>query len=69
MHILIVEDEWKTTAYLGKVLSENGFVVDVAVQGENGLHCTCMGHYDFILSLMLRHPGKVLSRIMLAEQL
>jgi two-component system, OmpR family, copper resistance phosphate regulon response regulator CusR len=49
MRILIVEDEWKTAAYLRKGLSENGFIVDVADQGEDGLHCTCTGNYDFII--------------------
>jgi two-component system copper resistance phosphate regulon response regulator CusR len=54
MRILIVEDEWKTSAYLRKGLSENGFVVDVAGQGEDGLHCTCTGNYDLIiLDIML----------------
>jgi DNA-binding response OmpR family regulator len=37
MRLLIVEDEKKTSAYLRKGLSENGFVVDVAAEGEDGL--------------------------------
>ena len=49
MRILIVDDEWKTSAYLRKGLSENGFVVDVAGQGEDGLHCACTGNYDLII--------------------
>ena len=32
MRILIVEDEKKTAAYLKKGLSENGFVVDIALR-------------------------------------
>ncbi len=54
MHILIVEDDKKTAAYLRKGLSENGFVVDVAYQGEDGLHLARTGHYDLvILDVML----------------
>lgn len=37
MRVLIVEDERKTAAYLAKGLSEHGFVVDVATQGDDGL--------------------------------
>lgn len=54
MHILIVEDEKKTADYLRKGLSENGFVVDVADQGEDGLHLALVGNYDLvILDVML----------------
>ncbi len=49
MRILIVEDERKTAAYLKKGLSESGFVVDVAEQGEDGLHLARTGDYDLIL--------------------
>ncbi len=52
--LLIVEDEPKTAAYLHKGLSENGFVVDVARQGEEGLHLLRTGAYDLaILDVML----------------
>lgn len=66
MHILIIEDEKKTAAYLWKGLSESGFVVDVADQGEDGLHLARTGHYDFvILDVMLpeRDGWSVLSEI------
>ena len=49
MRILIVEDEGKTAAYLRKGLSENGFVVDTAAQGEDGLHVAATGEYDLII--------------------
>ncbi len=49
MHILIVEDDKKTAAYLRKGLSENGFVVDVAYQGEDGLHLAQTGNHDLII--------------------
>ena len=54
MHILVVEDDKKTAAYLQKGLSENGFVVDVAYEGEDGLHLAQTGQYDLvILDVML----------------
>ena len=37
MHILIVEDEQKIAAFIKRGLTENGFVVDVAEDGEQGL--------------------------------
>jgi two-component system copper resistance phosphate regulon response regulator CusR len=49
MRILIIEDEKKTAAYLKKGLSENGFIVDVADQGEDGLRCALKGDYDLII--------------------
>jgi len=54
MKILIVEDESKTAGYLRKGLVENGFVVDVAEDGETGLHLGQEGPYDLIvLDIML----------------
>jgi len=54
MRILIVEDESKTAAYLNKGLSENGFMVDIATNGEDGLHLATHHHYDLIiLDIML----------------
>ena len=57
MKALIVEDEIKTGDYLRKGLSENGFVVDLASNGHDGLHLALTGEYDVIvLDVML--PGK-----------
>jgi two-component system copper resistance phosphate regulon response regulator CusR len=54
MKILVVEDEAKTAAYLRKGLMENGFVVDVAERGDEGLHLARSGQYDLvILDVML----------------
>lgn len=54
MHILIVEDDLKTVAYLRKGLSEQGYTVDVAEDGEEGLHLALSGDYDLlILDIML----------------
>jgi len=54
MRVLVVEDEQKTSAYLKKGLSENGFVVDVASTGDDGLHYAQTMQYDvIILDVML----------------
>jgi two-component system copper resistance phosphate regulon response regulator CusR len=54
MHVLVVEDEKKTHEYLKKGLMENGFVVDIAANGEDGLHLALTGDYDLIvLDVML----------------
>jgi two-component system copper resistance phosphate regulon response regulator CusR len=57
MHVLIVEDEVKTAAFLKKGLSENGFVVDCARAGEEGLDLARSFDYDLvILDVMI--PGR-----------
>lgn len=56
MRIVIVEDEPKTGEYLRKGLEEAGFVVDLARDGTDGLHCVLTFDYDLaILDVML--PG------------
>ena len=49
MRILIVEDEQKTAAYLKKGLAENGFAVDVATTGDDGLHYSLTMQHDLII--------------------
>jgi len=54
MRLLVVEDEPKTAAYLRKGLSENGFVIDLAGNGEQALDFTVATKYDLIvLDIML----------------
>jgi two-component system, OmpR family, copper resistance phosphate regulon response regulator CusR len=54
MKILIVEDELKTAELLRKGLTENGFSVDTAIDGEQGLHLATTCKYDLIvLDVML----------------
>ncbi len=54
MKLLIVEDEPKTAAYLKKGLGENGFVADVASDGEQALACAEVNRYELIvLDIML----------------
>ena len=56
MKILIVEDEPKAGEYLRQGLGEAGFVVDLAHNGNDGLHLALQGTYDLvILDVML--PG------------
>ena len=56
MKILVVEDEPKTGNYLKQGLLEAGFVVDLARDGEDGMHCALTEAYDLvILDVML--PG------------
>lgn len=54
MRILVIEDEKKTARFLKKGLTENGFVVDVACTGEDGLFQADVSDYDLvILDVML----------------
>jgi len=56
MRILVVEDEPKTSAYIRKGLTEQGYVVDVAQNGADGLHLATTGSYDLLL-LDVMLPG------------
>ena len=54
MKILLVEDERKTGEYVKQGLVEAGFVVDLALDGVDGLHLGETGDYDLaILDVML----------------
>lgn len=49
MKILVVEDEIKLADYLNKGLAEEGFTVDVAHNGIDGLHLASEMDYDLIV--------------------
>lgn len=49
MKILIIEDEPKTLAFISKGLSENGFIIDQARDGEDGLFQAVTSSYDLII--------------------
>lgn len=49
MKLLVIEDEPKTAAYLKKGLSEQGFLVDVASDGAEGMYCATQWSYDFLI--------------------
>jgi two-component system copper resistance phosphate regulon response regulator CusR len=54
MRILVIEDEKKTSDYLRRGLTENGFTVDVAAEGDGGVQRARDGAYDLlILDVML----------------
>ncbi|UWU25888.1 heavy metal response regulator transcription factor (plasmid) [Rhizobium sp. CB3060] len=72
MAILIVEDDQKTGDYLRKGLRENGYSVDLARTGLDGLHMAMESQYDLIvLDVML--PGldgwEIIRRIRLEQDL
>jgi two-component system copper resistance phosphate regulon response regulator CusR len=51
---LIIEDEKKTASFVERGLREGGFVVDVANDGEEGLHLALTGRHDLlVLDVML----------------
>lgn len=49
MRILIIEDEIKVAGFIKKGLEENGFAVDVAYDGEEGLFFIRSEYYDLIV--------------------
>ena len=56
MKLLVIEDEVRAAEYLKQGLSENGYSVDVAHNGTDGLHAAANGDHDLvILDIML--PG------------
>ncbi len=66
MRVLIVEDEKKVAAFIKKGLEEETYAVDVAYNGEDGLHMGMENQYDLIiLDLMLPviNGLEVLSRL------
>jgi DNA-binding response OmpR family regulator len=58
MHVLVIEDEERLAQNLVAAISKNaGFAVDIALDGNDGLHLATSGTFDaIILDLML--PGK-----------
>ena len=49
MRLLVIEDEVKLAEYLRKGLTEEGYVVDMAHNGVDGLHLAMEGHYDLLV--------------------
>jgi two-component system, OmpR family, copper resistance phosphate regulon response regulator CusR len=49
MRALVIEDEPKTAAYLRQGLSENGFVVEICNNGQDGLHQALSVPNDLII--------------------
>lgn len=66
MHILIIEDEKKTAAFVKKGLTESNFTIDTSDNGRDGVELALTREYDLIiLDVML--PGidgwEVLTRL------
>ena len=56
MKLLVVEDDKKIGSFIAKGFKENGFIVDLAVNGTDGLHLATTSQYDAaVLDIML--PG------------
>jgi|SRR5579871_115170 len=54
MRVLIVEDERRMAAYIGRALTEEAFAVDLAADGRRGLELARTYEYDaIVLDLML----------------
>lgn len=49
MRILVVEDEPKTADYLQQGLTESGYVVDCAANGQDGLHLIDQHDYQLVI--------------------
>ncbi|MBQ3115578.1 MAG: response regulator transcription factor [Clostridia bacterium] len=56
MKILLVDDERQLTDALKKILEQNNYSVDCALNGEDGLYLAMSGIYDFII-LDIMMPG------------
>jgi heavy metal response regulator len=49
MRILVVEDEKKVASFIKRGLEEEGFSVDLAIDGNEGMALATIGNYDLIL--------------------
>jgi two-component system copper resistance phosphate regulon response regulator CusR len=49
MRLLVIEDEVKLAEYIRKGLQEEGFVVDIAHNGIDGLHLATESDYDLVV--------------------
>lgn len=69
MRLLVVEDDAAAASYLRQGLTEAGHTVDVAHDGEAGLHLALGGNYDvLILDRMLpRRDGLAIVRMLRAD--
>ncbi|SFT45422.1 two-component system, OmpR family, copper resistance phosphate regulon response regulator CusR [Kosakonia arachidis] len=71
MKLLLIEDEEKTSSYINRALSEQGFTLDVVDNGVEGMHLALEYEYDaIVLDIML--PGmdgyQILERLRACKQ-
>ena len=57
MRILLIEDEDRLRTTLAKALREEGYAVDVAASGDDGLHKAEQNDYNLVL-LDVMLPGR-----------
>jgi heavy metal response regulator len=71
MRILVVEDEKKIADFIRRGLKEEGYAVDVALDGEEGHYMAATSEYDaIILDIMLpRIDGIALCRKLVEEKI
>ncbi len=56
MRVIIIEDDQVTASFIAKGLRQAGYAVDIADNGEDGLHMILEEHYDgAIVDVMLPH--------------
>jgi two-component system, OmpR family, response regulator len=56
MHVLVIEDETKVASFISRGLEEEGYSVEVAFDGEEGLDLLRSREYDIVLlDLMIPH--------------
>ena len=70
MHILLIEDDVLAAEYLVKGLRECSHVIDLAADGEDGLHLALSGEYDVIVvdRMLPRRDGLSIIRLLRADQ-
>lgn len=71
MKILLIEDEEKTSSYINMALKEQGYNVDIAIDGREGLYLAREFDYDaIILDVMLPYMDgyQVLENLRKAKQ-
>lgn len=69
MRLLVVEDEPRLLRNLAKALREEGYAVDTADGGDDGLFKAESGNYDAIIEYLALHRGEVVTRTELYEHL
>lgn len=69
MRILLIEDDVAAAGYLLKGLSESGYVVDHAADGEDGLHMALSADYDLLVvdRMLPKRDGLSIIRMLRAD--
>ncbi len=69
MKILLVEDDTSAAGYLVKGLSESGYVIDHAEDGETGLHFALTNDYDVLIidRMLPKRDGLSIIRMLRAD--